>query len=766
MNPSINPKPNEILKKEQLAPSITLFEIFTPLVAGTVRAGQFVVVRADECAERIPLTVVDSHPDRGSITLIIQIVGVSTRKMDNLNVGEALMDVVGPLGKPTEIKKVGTVVCIGGGVGVAPIYPITKAFKAAGNRILSIIGAKTKEMLILEQEMEAISDKLFITTDDGTYGRHGFVTDELRRLIAEEGPVDLVVAIGPAVMMRAVSEMTRPLAIPTLVSLNSLMVDGTGMCGCCRITVGNTTKFVCVDGPEFDGHKVDFAELLKRTNIYQREEHRALWDHECRLQESEKKLKRAKKREPMPKQDPKLRVQNFNEVALGYTQEQAMREASRCLSCKNSPCIAGCPVDIDIPAFVKLIRNGNFMGAIHKIKEKNLLPAICGRVCPQEDQCEVVCVLAKKGQPIAIGRLERFAADYAFKQGDARLPDLPPPTGKKVAVIGAGPAGLTAASELIQMGHSVTVFEALHKPGGVLVYGIPEFRLPKAIVQRESEYIEKLGAELKVSHVVGKSFTIDDLFRQGYEAVFIGTGAGLPHFMKIPGENLNGVYSANEFLTRVNLMKAYLFPVYNTPIHLGRNIAVVGGGNVAMDAARASLRLGAENVYLVYRRAREQMPARAEEIENAFEEGVQPRLLTNPVRILGNEKGWVKGIECIKMELGEPDVSGRRKPIPIEGSEHIINVDMVIMAIGQGPNPLLTSTTPDLALTKWGNIIADLETCKTNKKGVFAGGDIVTGAATVILAMGAGKKAAKAIDEYLKTGKWQTYRIKEGMHET
>jgi len=754
MNPSINLQPNEILKKERLAPSVTLFEVHAPLVAETVRAGQFVVVRADDYAERIPLTVVDRHPDRGSITLIVQVVGVSTRKMDNLSVGGAFLDVVGPLGKPTEIKNVGTVVCIGGGLGVAPVYPITKAFKAAGNRILSIIGAKTKEMLILEQEMRALSDELFITTDDGTEGRHGFVTDELRRLIAEDGPVDLVVAIGPGVMMRAVCDMTRTLGIPTLVSLNSLMVDGTGMCGCCRITVGNTTKFVCVDGPEFDGHQVDFAELLKRSDMYRREEHRALWDHECRLQESEKKLKRANKREPMPKQDPKLRIQNFEEVALGYTRDQAMREASRCLDCKKSPCITGCPVDIDIPAFVKLIRNGDFMGAIHKIKERNLLPAICGRVCPQEDQCEVVCVLAKKGQPIAIGRLERFAADHAFQQGDVRLPNLPPPTGKKVAVIGAGPAGLTAASELIQKGHGVTVFEALHKAGGVLVYGIPEFRLPKWIVQRESEYIEKLGAEMKVSHVVGKSFTIDDLFRQGYEAVFIGTGAGLPHFMKIPGENLNGVYSANEFLTRVNLMKAYLFPEYNTPIHLGRNIAVVGGGNVAMDAARASLRLGAENVYLIYRRAREQMPARAEEIENAFEEGVRPRLLTNPIRILGNDKGWVKGIECIKMELGEPDASGRRKPIPIEGSEHVIDVDMVIMAIGQGPNPLLTSTTPDLALTKCGNIIADPETCKTNKKGVFAGGDIVTGAATVILAMGAGKKAAKAIDDYLRDGTW------------
>jgi glutamate synthase (NADPH/NADH) small chain len=747
-------RPNEILRKERLAPSVTLFEVRAPLVARTVRAGQFVVVRVDDYAERIPLTVVDRHPDRGSITLIVQIVGVSTRKMDDLSVGAAFLDIVGPLGKPTEIHKAGTVVCIGGGLGVAPVYPITKAFKEAGNRVLSIIGAKTKEMLILEREMRAASDELFITTDDGTEGRRGFVTDELRRLVAEGGPVDLVVAIGPGVMMRAAADLTRTLGIPTLVSLNSLMVDGTGMCGCCRITVGGTTKFVCVDGPEFDGHQVDFAELLKRSDMYRREEHRALWDHECRLQESEKKLKRANKREPMPKQDPRLRVQNFEEVALGYTRDQAMREASRCLDCKKSPCVAGCPVDIDIPAFVKLIRNGDFIGALHKIKERNCLPAICGRVCPQEDQCEVVCVLAKKGQPIAIGRLERFAADHAFEQGDVRMPNLPPPTGRKVAVIGAGPAGLTAASELILKGHRVTVFEALHKAGGVLVYGIPEFRLPKGIVRRESEYIEKLGAEMKVSHVVGKSLTVDDLFRQGYEAVFIGTGAGLPYFMKIPGENLNGVYSANEFLTRVNLMKAYLFPEYNTPIHLGRNIAVVGGGNVAMDAARAALRLGAENVYLVYRRAREQMPARAEEIENAFEEGVRPRLLTNPVRILGNDKAWVRGIECIRMELGEPDASGRQKPVPVKGSEHVIDVDMVIMAIGQGPNPLLTSTTPDLPLTKWGNIIADPETCKTQKRGVFAGGDIVTGGATVILAMGAGKKAATAIDSYLRDGIW------------
>jgi glutamate synthase (NADPH/NADH) small chain len=754
MTPRTSGRPNEILRKESLAPAITLFEVHAPLIARTVKPGQFVVVRADDYAERIPLTVADRDAERGSITLIVQVVGVSTRKMDKLNVGDAFLDVVGPLGKPTDVHKAGTVLCIGGGVGIAPIYPITRAFKEAGNRIISILGAKNKDMMILEKEMRAASDEVRITTDDGTAGRKGFVTEELRRLIDEGTKIDLVIAIGPGIMMKTVCDVTAKLGIPTMVSLNSLMVDGTGMCGGCRIRVGAETKFVCVDGPEFDGHQVDFSELLQRSSMYAREEHRAMWDHECRLLTAEKKLKKANRREPMPKQEPKLRVRNFDEVALGYSKESAVREASRCLGCKKPPCVGGCPVDIDIPAFIDLIRHGDFIGAIHKIKEKNSLPAICGRVCPQEEQCEAVCVLAKKGQPVAIGRLERFVADYEFNQGDVRVPQRPQPTGKKVAVIGAGPAGLSAAGDLAKMGHAVTIFEALHKPGGVLVYGIPEFRLPKWIVQRESEYVAKLGVDIQVSQVIGKSLTVDGLLKNGYDAVFIGTGAGLPYFMKIPGENLNGVYSANEFLTRVNLMKAYLFPEYSTPVHYGRNIAVVGGGNVAMDSARTSLRLGAENVYLIYRRAREQMPARAEEIENAFEEGVQPRLLTHPVRILGNEKGWVKEIECVRMELGEPDASGRRRPVPVPGSEHRIEVDMIIVAIGQGPNPLLIRSTPDLALTKYGNIAADEETCRTSKKGVFAGGDIVTGAATVILAMGAGKRAAKAIDAYLRDGKW------------
>ncbi|MDZ7264548.1 MAG: bifunctional dihydroorotate dehydrogenase B NAD binding subunit/NADPH-dependent glutamate synthase [candidate division KSB1 bacterium] len=747
-------KINEIVERRQLAPGLTWFKLYAPDIAKRVKAGQFVVLRADDYAERIPLTVADHDSEQGTITVIFQVVGTSTRKLDKFQQGEAILDVVGPLGKASHIEKFGTVVCIGGGVGIAPVLPIAKALHEAGNKVISIIGARTKEVLILESEMRAVSDQLFVTTDDGTYGRHGFVTNELKQLIQQQIPIHEVIAIGPVIMMKAVAEVTRPHQIKTIVSLNSIMVDGTGMCGGCRATIGEEVKFVCVDGPEFDAHQVKFDELLLRQKMYEREERRALWHHQCKLWEEEEALRKVKVREPMPMQAPKIRIQNFDEVALGYSREQARREASRCLQCKKRPCVDGCPVGIEIPDFIARIREGDFMGAIHKIKEKNNLPAICGRVCPQEEQCEKVCVLQKKGQPIAIGRLERFAADYEFSQGDIRVPAIPPRTGKRVAVIGAGPAGLTVAGDLAKMGHAVTVFEALHKAGGVLVYGIPEFRLPKSIVQVEVDYVRQLGAEIKTNVIIGQTMSVDELLNSGYDAVFIGTGAGLPYFLGIPGENLNGVYSANEFLTRNNLMKSYLFPEYDTPIRVADRVAVVGGGNVAMDAARVAKRLGADHVYLVYRRSRTEMPARAEEVVNAEEEGIELRLLTNPVRIIGDENGWVKGIECIRMELGEPDASGRRKPIPVPGSEFVLEVEVVISAIGQGPNPLLTKNTTDLQLTKWGNIIADPETGKTSKKGVFAGGDIVTGAATVILAMGAGKKAAVAIDQYLKDGKW------------
>jgi len=460
----------------------------------------------------------------------------------------------------------------------------------------------------------------------------------------------------------------------------------------------------------------------------------------------------------MPQQDAHERIHNVNEVPLGYTVEMAQTEAQRCLQCKNAPCVKGCPVEIDIPGFIEAILQGNNRESINKIKTTNILPAVCGRVCPQEEQCQKTCVVGKSNKDVAkavqIGKLERFAADWEMEQGEAEVPVIKASTGKRVAVVGSGPAGLTVAADTCREGHDVTIFEALHKPGGVLIYGIPEFRLPKRIVMREVKNLQNMGVTLRTNYVVGKLSTIDELFDEGFDAVFVATGAGLPLFMHIPGENLNGVYSANEYLTRANLMQAYSFPTTDTPIARAKNVAVFGGGNVAMDSARTALRLGAENVYLVYRRSKNEMPARVEEVEHAEEEGVQMMLLQNPVSILGDQNGWVKEIECIKMELGEPDESGRRRPIAVKGSEFRISVDVVIVAIGNASNPLVPATTPDLAVNKWGNVVAAEETLKTSKKGVFAGGDIVLGAATVILAMGQGRKAARAINEYLQTGVW------------
>ncbi len=452
-------------------------------------------------------------------------------------------------------------------------------------------------------------------------------------------------------------------------------------------------------------------------------------------------------RQKMPEQDPKVRAANFNEVALGFTKEQAIEEAKRCLQCKKPKCMEGCPVEVKIPGFLKYITEGDFDSAIKEIKVDNALPAVCGRVCPQETQCEQVCILSKKGASVSIGRLERFVSDYERTKG-VKVPHVRESTGKKVAVVGSGPAGLTAAADLAKMGHSVTIFEALHEAGGVLTYGIPEFRLPKEIVRAEVEYVKKLGVTILLDSVIGKIDTVDDLLSE-FDAVFLGTGAGLPMFLNIDGENLNGVYSANEFLTRVNLMKSYMFPEYDTPIKKAKHVVVVGGGNVAMDSARCALRLGAEEVTIVYRRGEEEMPARAEEIEHAKEEGIKFRLLTNPVRIIGDAKNWVTHIECINMYLCEPDESGRCKPMPLAGTEHKIDADVVVIAVGTSPNPLVPRTTKGLEITKHGTVIAK-ENGATSRKGVYAGGDAVTGSATVISAMGAGKKAARAIDEFLR----------------
>lgn len=466
------------------------------------------------------------------------------------------------------------------------------------------------------------------------------------------------------------------------------------------------------------------------------------------MAESKPKPKIKKEAEPMPKQKPEVRRKNFNEVALGYSEEQAKTEANRCLQCPKPQCVTGCPVEISIPEFIKLLREGKYEEAAKKIKEKNSLPAVCGRVCPQEEQCQKFCILGKVGEPVSIGRLERWLADWERKRGNVKKPDDPPPTGKKVAVIGAGPAGLTAAADLAKLGHKAVIFEALHLPGGVLVYGIPEFRLPKSIVRAEADYVQSLGADLKLGYLIGRIHTIPELLKTGFDAVFIGTGAGLPAFLGVLGEHLGGIYSANEFLIRVNLMKAYAFPFYDTPIRIGKHVVVIGGGNVAMDSARSALRLGAEEVCIVYRRSREEMPARKEEIENAEEEGILCKFLANPTRFIGDEEGWVKQMECICMELGPPDESGRRRPVPVKGSEFTMDVDTVVVAVGRTPNPIIQSTTEGLAVTKWGTIVAD-ENGKTSIEGVYAGGDIVTGEATVISAMGAGKKAARAIHEYL-----------------
>ena len=456
-------------------------------------------------------------------------------------------------------------------------------------------------------------------------------------------------------------------------------------------------------------------------------------------------------RQAMPEQDPKERTHNFNEVPFGYTKETAMLEASRCIQCKKPGCITGCPVDVKIPEFIKLITEGHFIEAAWKLKETNALPAVCGRVCPQEDQCEKLCVLGKKGDPVAIGRLERFAADFERESGNIVIPKVASPTGKKIAVVGAGPSGLTIAGDLVKLGHDVSIFEALHKAGGVLIYGIPEFRLPKAIVDAEVAYLEKLGVKIVTDAAIGRLKTVDELFAEGFHAVFLGVGAGAPVFMDIPGENLSGIYSANEYLTRSNLMKAYLFPEYDTPIAKGKNVAVVGGGNVAMDSVRTALRLGADNAYIIYRRSEVELPARKEEVHHAHEEGVQFKILHNPVEYIGDENGWVKQIKCIRMELGEPDASGRRRPIPIKDSEFTIDVDTVVVAIGTEANPVIPKTTPGLDVNKWGYIVTKDETGLTTREGVYAGGDIVTGSATVILAMGAGRKAASAIDAYVRS---------------
>lgn len=736
-----------VVRKAELAEKVKEFEVEAPLIARAARPGHFVLVRGDEKGERIPLTIADSDPEKGTLTLVLQEVGRGTLKLGAVKEGQAFRDIVGPLGKHRDISAAPkTVCCVSGGLGVAPMYPQTKAYHEAGWRVVSIIGARSRALFFWQDKVAAVSDEVWYATDDGSFGHHGFATEILEDLIQQGEPFDEVIAIGPVPHMRAVTECCKKHDLPVIVSLNPIMVDGTGMCGGCRVTVGGKTKYACVDGPEFDGAAVDFRELMGRQQAYQSLERQALEmplqpeeeAHACKLEEQ--------LAEGASGEKPDLRG-NFNEVNRALTEEEAQEAAARCLLCKKPMCIKGCPVEVDIPAFIQGIQEKNYARAAEILKATNSLPAICGRVCPQENQCEKTCVLAKKSTPVSIGKLERFVADWEA-QHEPVVPEIAGRKGLKVAVIGCGPGGLTCAGDLAKMGYEVTIFEAFHDTGGVLRYGIPEFRLPKAIVDREVAYVKSLGAQIALNQIIGKTQTIKDLFAEGYEAVFIAVGAGAPMFLHIPGENLIGVLSANELLTRVNLMKAYRSD-YDTPVAVGKRVAVIGAGNVAMDAARVSLRLGANEVWIVYRRSAVEVPARAEEVENAREEGVIFKFLTNPVRIVGDEENRVMGMECIQMELGEPDASGRRRPIALPGTEFTLDCDMVVPALGTQANPVLTHSTEGLELNKWGNIVADPATFATNLPGVFAGGDIVTGAATVIEAMGAGKTAARSIDAYL-----------------
>ncbi len=736
---------NKIIRKEQFSEKVFLFEIEAPLIAKSRKAGNFVIVRVGKKGERMPLTIADADIERGTITLVVQKVGLSSIKLCNLNVGEYVTDVVGPLGNPTHIENFGTVVCAGGGVGVAPMLPIIQALKKAGNRVLSVLAGRSKDLIILEDKVRESSDEVIIMTDDGSYGEKGVVTVGIEKFIEQEEHVDKIFAIGPPIMMKFSNLTAQKHNIPCEVSLNTIMVDGTGMCGACRLTIGGKTKFVCIDGPEFDGALVDWDEMFKRMSTFKRaeqeemehfEEHldnlndqnsqnnqiiqnsqnsqnnqntsieeltdrNAEWRTELR-KSMKPKERTAIPRVIMPELDPVYRATTrTEEVNIGLTPEMALTEAKRCLDCAKPTCVEGCPVNINIPAFVKNIERGEFLAAAKVLKDTSALPAVCGRVCPQEKQCES----------------------------------------------GSGPAGLSFAGDMVKKGYDVYVFEALHEIGGVLKYGIPEFRLPNAIVDVEIENLKKMGVHFQTDVIVGKTISVKDLENQGFKGIFVGSGAGLPNFMNIPGENAINIMSSNEYLTRVNLMDA-ANPTTDTPINLGKQVLVVGGGNTAMDSCRTAKRLGAE-VTLVYRRSEAEMPARLEEVKHAKEEGINFLTLHNPIEYKADENGAVCAAVLQVMELGEPDASGRRSPVPIEGKTIEIPVDQVIVAVGVSPNPLVPKSIEGLELGRKNTIVVN-EEMQSSRSNLFAGGDIVRGGATVILAMGDGRRAALNMDKQLR----------------
>lgn len=786
---------NRIIQKQQFSEKVFLFRIEAPLIAKSRKAGNFVIVRVDKNSERMPLTIADADIKEGTITLVVQEVGLSSTKLCQLNEGDYVADVVGPLGSPTHIENYGTVLCAGGGVGTAPMLPIIKALKAAGNRVLSVIAGRNKDLVILEDEVRESSDELIIMTDDGSYGEKGVVTVGMEKLIEQEH-IDKVFAIGPPIMMKFCCKLTEKYNIPTDVSLNTIMVDGTGMCGACRLTIGGKTKFVCIDGPEFDGALVDWDEMFKRMGTFkqaEREEMEHFEEHICKVEEKHEcktqnsaectcteddkafasesmdslkdrnsqwrndlrkamkpKERMAIERVTMPELTPEYRVTHRKEeVNQGITLAMAQREAKRCLDCAKPTCTEGCPVNIDIPSFIKNIERGNIIGAARVLKNTSSLPAVCGRVCPQEKQCESRCMHLKMNEPaVAIGYLERFAADYEREHGGgAAMNDEIKKNGIKVAVVGSGPSGLSFAGDMAKRGYDVHVFEALHEIGGVLKYGIPEFRLPNHIVDVEIENLKKIGVNFQCDCIIGKTISVEELKEQGFKGFFIGSGAGLPNFMNIPGENAINIMSSNEYLTRVNLMDA-ANPKSDTPINFGKKVLVIGGGNTAMDSCRTAKRLGAD-VTIVYRRSEQEMPARLEEVRHAKEEGIRFLNLHNPIEYIADENGCVKQAVLQVMELGEPDASGRRSPQPIEGKTLTVDADQVIVAIGVSPNPLVPKSIEGLELGRKCTIAVG-DDMRSSRPEIYAGGDIVRGGATVILAMGDGRRAAENMDKALR----------------
>ena len=764
---------NKILSKKFFSDNVAELVVEAPLIARSRRAGHFVIIRVDAQSERVPLTIAGADIEKGTITLVVQQVGASTHKLLAMQPGECLHDVVGPLGRATRIENYGTVVCACGGVGAAPMLPIAEALKKAGNKVITVLAARNKDLLILQDELAQWSDEVIIMTDDGSAGQQGVVTVGVEQVINRE-KVDKCITIGPAIMMKFVALTTAKYNIPTEASLNTIMVDGTGMCGACRVTVHGKTRFVCVDGPEFDAHGVDWNEMLSRMKAFKAEEAEALEAYnngERRMVngdrstsceaisispvepfEGKPKDRVAIPRVQMPELRPEVRVKSLHEeVNQGLTFEQAITESHRCLNCKNPTCVQGCPVNINIPGFIKTLETGDVLGAAAVIKESSSLPAVCGRVCPQEKQCESQCIHLKMGHPaVAIGYLERFCADYANSQKTANAQRQKTANAQrvKIAVVGSGPAGLTFAGDAAKYGYEVHVFEALHEIGGVLKYGIPEFRLPNRIVDIEIDGLRALGVQFHTDTIVGKTITIKELEEQGFKGIFVGSGAGLPRFMNISGENQNGVMSSNEYLTRVNLMDASN-PSTDTPILYGKNVAIIGGGNTAMDAVRTAKRLGAERAMIIYRRSEEEMPARVEEVHHAKQEGIEFLTLHNPIEYHADENGRVCEAVLQVMELGEPDESGRRSPVPVEGKTVTIPVDLVIVAVGVSPNPLIPSSVEGLEISRKGTIVVN-DAMQSAIPMIFAGGDIVRGGATVILAMSDGRKAAAAMHEYLK----------------